>query len=151
MKSKARGRKRKASLPLESEEAARSESKPHSAVKNTVLAAPNGGKYVPRFGSAAKKQRMDSEAKKLNRDTSEEEEQVLCPISCTQPAGSARGDPSESEEEGEWSSTQPASRILSSTSIKGLDVQVCCCIEFQYVVANAGMIYWLTWNLKINL
>ena len=140
MKGKARGRKRKASSPL-----AHSESQPHSAIKNTALPATNGGKYVPRFGNAAKKQRVDSEAKKLNRDTSEEEQQVLYPISSTQPVSSARGDLSE----GEWSSTQPASRFLSSTSVN--DVQVCCCIEFQYVVANAGMIYCVNWNLKINL
>ena len=149
MKGKARGRKRKASSPLESEEIARSESQPHSTVKNTTISTTlNGGKYVPRFGSAAKKQRVDSKTKKLNRDTSEEEEQVLCPISCTQPVGSAGGDLGE----GEWSSTQPgpASRLLSSTRSVN-DVQVCCCIEFQYVVANAGMVYCVNWNLKINL
>lgn len=137
MKGRARGRKRKASSPLESEETTHSESQQPPAIKNTALATTNGGRYVPRFGSRAaiKKQRVDSEAKKLNRDTSEEEEQVLCPISCTQPVGSARGEPSE----GEWSSTQPASRLLSSASVN--DVQVCCCIEFHRVVANAGMIY----------
>jgi hypothetical protein len=150
LKSKARGRKRKASLPLESaetrSETAHPQSQPPSAINNTALATTNGGKYVPRFGSAAKRQKVDPEAKKLSRDTSEEEEQVLCPISCTQPVGSARGDPSE----GGWSSTQPAqSRLLSSTSVN--DVQVCCCIEFQSVVANIGMIYCVNWNLKINL
>lgn len=135
MKSKARGRKRKASFPLESAETsseiAHPQSQPPSAIKNTALATTNGGKYVPRFGSAAKKPRVDSEAKKRNRDTNEEEEQVLCPISCTQPVGSARDDLSE----GEWSSTQPASRLLSVN-----DVQVCCCIEFQSGVANTAMI-----------
>ena len=128
MKGKARGRKRKASLPLEPEETAQPEPQPSFAVKNVnVLASTNGngGKYVPRFGSAAKKQRIDSKAKKLNRDASEEEEQVLCPISCTQPVGSARG----SENVGEWSSTQPAS---SSRLMTSSDVEVCCC----YVVAS---------------
>ena len=140
LKSKARDRKRKASFTLESaetiSETVHPQSQPPSSIKNTALATTNGGKYVPRFGSAAKKQRVDSEAKKLMKDTSEEEEQVLCPISCTQPVDSARGDLSE----GEWSSTQPASRLLSSTSVNDVQVQVCCCIEFQSVVANTAMI-----------
>ena len=119
VKGKARSRKRKVSSPLDSEETTSSESQPNSAVKN-VLAATNGGKYVPRFGSAAKKQRVDSETKKPNRDTSEEEEQVSYPISCTQPVGGARG----AENEGEWSSTQPAT--LSSID----DLQVC----FNYCI-----------------
>lgn len=137
VKGKGRGRKRKASLPLESEETPQLEPQPSFAVNN-ILASTSGGKYIPRFGSASKKQRMGSKAKKLNRDTSEEEEQVLCPISCTQPVGSA-------ENEEEWSSTQPASRLMTSG-----DVEVCWCIEFQ-LYDIVAIIYCVNWNLESNL
>ena len=103
-KSKGRGRKRKSSPPLESEDAtscAAIETRP--AVVPSSSSNNGGGKYIPRFGNAAKKQKL-----KLHNDSSDDaEERSLCSISCTQPAKKAG--PLESEGEGaEWSSTQPA-------------------------------------------
>ena len=122
VKPKARSRKRKASSPLDSEEAINSETQSTSVVKNVNMpASANGGRYVPRFGSALKKQRVDYEAsaKKLHTGTSEDEEQVVCPISCTQPAESARG----ADNDGKWSSTQPATK---EQNLPDSDVQVYC-------------------------
>ena len=101
-KGKGRGRKRKSSPPVE--ETANTETEQQANDANTTN---NGGKYVPRFGNAAKRQRLESGGKKLTRDGSDGEELVLCPVSCTQPVGGAKG----AELEEEWSSTQPASKV----------------------------------------
>lgn len=113
VKGKGRGRKRKAVSDFGSEEASSTESQTYSQFSDG-LASTNGGKYVPRFGSAAKKQRVDSGDKKLNRDASDEGEEVLYPISCTQPVGGARG----AEMEAEWSSTQPAPRVTTGVQVR---------------------------------
>lgn len=70
---------------------------------------------MPRFGSAAKRQRVDLESKKLNRDASGEGD-ILLPISCTQPVGGANGAELDMEE-GEWSSTQPAPKLSLPTLV----------------------------------
>lgn len=108
-RSKGRGRKRKSSSPLDPQETASTGSSatdpqpslPHPSNGN------GGGKYVPRFGSAAKKHKMDPVCKKPNKDSSDEgEEQNHWPVSCTQPA---REVVQLGMEEGAgWSSTQPA-------------------------------------------
>lgn len=115
VKSKGRGRKRKVSLPLEPEESSDMPPGQPAARENDASgsATNNERRYVPRFGSAAKRQRVESlgVAMKQRKDASEEgEEQVLCPISCTQPVGGAR---ETADLEGEWSSTQPAHRLSS--------------------------------------
>lgn len=131
-KSKLRGRKRKASPTLDSECSSTStdfaESLPgqevkHSSIPTTVITSTNrvryGTRYVPRFGSAAKRQRIDSDTKKINRDASGEGEEgdVLLPISCTQPVGGAMGAKLDTDAEGEWSSTQPAPKPSLVTQV----------------------------------
>ena len=102
-KSKGKGRKRKSSPPLESEDTTICAAIETRAAVFPPSSSNGGGKYVPRFGNPAKKQKL-----KLHNDSSDDaEERSLCSFSCTQPAKKAG--PLEPEEEGaEWSSTQPA-------------------------------------------
>ena len=123
-KSKLRGRKRKVSNSEGSStnaSAGVAESLPGQEVNTptTILTSTNRGKYVPRFGSAAKRQKFDSDDKNFNRDTSGEqgEGDVLLPISCTQPVGGAMGAELDMEPEGEWSSTQPAPKLSLVTQV----------------------------------
>ena len=107
-KSRGRGRKRKASPSPDAED-----NSGVAGVKETIVST-NRGKYVPRFGNAAKKQRVDVGGKKLNREVSDEgEEDVLLPISSTQPVGGAR----DADMAGEWSSTQPAPKLATDVQV----------------------------------